>query len=144
MTNDQRKSDSLVLPTKLPNKTNPVAEATEGRRLAKGNVGQQNMRRTQCRVSVPSALDLVRQAARKDRKAKFTALYHHLTVERLSAAFHALKRNAAPGVDGVTWEQYAVNLQENLQELHARLHRGAYRAKPSRRVNIPLMGGCDR
>jgi group II intron reverse transcriptase/maturase len=141
MTNDQRKSDSLVLPTKLPNKTNPVAEATEGRRLAKGNVGQQNMRRTQCRVSVPSALDRVRQAARKDRKVKFTALYHHLTVERLSAAFHALKRNAAPGVDGVTWEQYAVNLQENLQELHARLHRGAYRAKPSRRVNIPKADG---
>jgi len=141
MMNDQRKSDSLDVPTKLPNKTSAVAEAAEGRRLAKGNVGQQNTYRTQCRVSVPSALDRVRQAARKDRKAKFTALYHHLTIERLSAAFHVLKRNAAPGVDGVTWEQYAANLQENLQELHARLHRGAYRAKPSRRVNIPKADG---
>jgi RNA-directed DNA polymerase len=141
MTNDQRKSDTLVVPAKSPNNAEEAAEAMEGRRVAKGNAGQQNTRRTQCRVSVPSALDRVRQVARKDRKAKFTALYHHLTIERLSAAFHALKRNAAPGVDGVTWEQYAANLQEHLQELHARLHRGAYRAKPSRRVNIPKADG---
>ena len=141
MTNDQRKSDSLEVPTKSPNKVTQTAEVMEGRRLAKGNASQQNTSRTQCRVSVPSALDRIRQAARKDRKAKFTALYHHLTVERLSAAFHALKRNAAPGVDGVTWEQYAANLQGNLQDLHARLHRGAYRAKPSRRVNIPKADG---
>ncbi len=90
---------------------------------------------------MPSASDRVREAARKDRKAKFTALYHRLTIERLSAAFHALKRNAAPGVDGVTWEQYAANLEENLQDSHARLHREAYRPEPSRRVNIPKIDG---
>jgi group II intron reverse transcriptase/maturase len=86
-------------------------------------------------------LDRVREAARRDKKAKFTALFHHLTIDRLRAAFHALQRKAAPGVDGVTWQQYAESLEDNLKDLYARLHRGAYRAKPSSRVNIPKADG---
>jgi RNA-directed DNA polymerase len=142
MMNGQGTSDRPVVPTKRPNKAGqPDAEAVEGRGLAKGNADQQNTPRTQCRTSVPSALDRVREVARRDRKAKFTALFHHLTIDRLRAAFVALQRKAAPGVDGVTWEQYAGNLEDNLLDLHARLHRGAYRAKPSRRVYIPKADG---
>jgi len=145
MMNDQGMSDRLIVPTKPPNKAEqPAAEAVEGRRLAKGNADQQNTLRTQCRGGVPSALDRVREVARRDRKAKFTALFHHLTIDRLRAAFRALKRKAAPGVDGVTWEQYATSLEDNLEDLHARLRRGAYRAKPSRRVNIPKADGRQR
>ena len=143
--NGQGTSDRPVVPTKPPNNAGTTAaEAVEGRGLAKGNADQQNTRRTQCRVSVPSALDRVREVARRDKKAKFTALFHHLTVDRLRAAFLALQRRAAPGVDGVTWEQYAGNLEENLLDLHARLHRGAYRARPSRRVYIPKADGRQR
>jgi RNA-directed DNA polymerase len=142
MMNDQRKSDRLIIPTKSPNKADQqAAEAVEGRSLAKGNADQQNMLRTQRREGVPSALDRVREAAKRDKKAKFTALFHHLTIDRLRAAFHALQRKAAPGVDGVRWEQYATSLEDNLTDLHARLHRGGYRAKPSRRVNIPKADG---
>jgi RNA-directed DNA polymerase len=143
--NGQGTSDRPVVPAKLPNNAGtPVAEVVEGRGLAKGNADQQNTPRTQCRTSVPSALDRVREVARRDRKAKFTALFHHLTVDRLRAAFLALQRRAAPGVDGVTWEQYASNLEGNLLDLHARLHRGAYRARPSRRVYIPKADGRQR
>ena len=99
------KSDRPVVPTKSPNNAGqPAAEAAEGRGLAKGNTDQQNAPRTQSRTpGAPSALERVREVARRDRKAKFTTLLHHVTVERLSAAFHALSRSAAPGVDGVTW-----------------------------------------
>jgi group II intron reverse transcriptase/maturase len=86
----------------------------------------------------------VREAARKDRNAKFTALLHHVTVERLRSAYHALHRKAAPGVDGVTWEQYGENLEDNLRDLHSRVHRGGYRARPSRRVCIPKADGRQR
>jgi hypothetical protein len=140
--NDQGKSDRLEIPTKPPNKADErAAEAVEGRSLAKRNADQQNTLRTQSRAGVPSALDRVREVARRDKKAKFTALYHHLTIERLRGAFHALKRRAAPGIDGVTWEQYAANLEDNLKDLHERLRRGAYRPKPSRRVSIPKADG---
>jgi RNA-directed DNA polymerase len=139
------KSDGPVLPTKSSNKAGiPVAEAMEGRGSAKGNVGQQNASRTQSRSDVPSALDRVRQMAKRDKKVRFTALFHHVTLERLRASFHALARHAAAGVDGVTWEQYATTLESNLEDLHARLHRGAYRAKPSRRVFIPKADGQNR
>lgn len=145
MMDGQGRSDRPIVPTKLPNKAGqPDAEAVEGRGLAKGNANQQNTPRTQRRTSVPSALDRVREVARRDRKAKFTALFHHLTIDRLRAAFIALQRNAAPGVDGVTWEQYASNLEDNLLDLHARLRSGAYRAKPSRRVYIPKADGRQR
>ncbi len=145
MMNDEGKSDRSVVPEKSPNKVGqPTAEAMEGRDLTKGNAGQQNVCRTQCRESTPSALDRVREVARKDRSAKFTALFHHLTLERLRAAFMLLMKKASPGVDGITWQQYEAALEDNLQDLHERLHRGAYRAKPSRRVMIPKPDGRQR
>jgi RNA-directed DNA polymerase len=145
MMHGQGKSDRPVVPTKPPNKAGTsAAEVVEGRGLAKGNMGQQNAPRTQCRSSAPSALDRVRQAARKDRKARFTALLHHVTVDRLRDAFFSLKKKAAPGVDGVTWEQYQAGLEANLVALHERLLRGAYRARPSRRVYIPKADGRQR
>lgn len=134
-----------MVPAKPPNKAGcPAAEGVEGRGLAEGNAGQQNTHRTQGRARVPSALEGVRQVARRDKGVKFTALFHHITVERLREAFEELNKKAAAGTDGVTWEQYAANLEENLQGLHERLRRGAYRAKPSRRVYIPKADGRQR
>jgi RNA-directed DNA polymerase len=145
MTHDPGKSDRPVVPTKSPNKAGPTAaEAMEGRGLAKGNTDQQNVPRTQSRTRTLSALERVRQAARKDRTAKFTALFHHLTLDRLRDAFLSLKKNAAAGIDGVTWQQYEADLEENLRALHEALHRGAYRAKPSRRAFIPKADGRQR
>jgi group II intron reverse transcriptase/maturase len=145
MMNGEGKSDGPIVPTKSPNKAGqPAAEAMEGRGLAKGNTSQRNAPRTQRRTSAPSELERVRQAARKDRKARFTALFHHVTVDRLREAFFALKKDAAPGVDGVTWEQYHSGLEDNLRDLHERLKRGAYRARPSRRSYIPKADGRQR
>jgi RNA-directed DNA polymerase len=145
MMHDEGKSDRSVVPKKLPNNADlSAAEVVEGRDLAKGNTDQQNASRTQSRTSAPSALDRVRQAAEKDRKAKFTALFHHVTIDRLRDAYLRLHKKAAPGIDDVTWEQYGANLEGNLRDLHARLHRGAYRAKPSRRVYIPKADGRQR
>jgi group II intron reverse transcriptase/maturase len=145
MMHDQGQSDRPVVPAKLPNNAGkPVAEAVEGRGLTKGNPNQQNACRTLCRESATSALERVRQAARKDKTAKFTALFHHVTLDRLRDAFLGMNRKAAPGADGVTWEQYGVNLEGNLQDLHQRLQRGAYRAQPSRRVYIPKADGRQR
>jgi RNA-directed DNA polymerase len=146
MTDDLWKSDRLVVPAKSPNKTDTeVAEAVEGRSLAKGNTDEQNASRTQSRIDdAPSALDRVREAARRDRKQKFTALFHHITVELLREAFQGLHRKAAAGIDGVTWQKYGEDLEANLRGLHARLQRGAYRAKPSRRVYIPKADGRQR
>lgn len=145
MMHGRGKSDGPVVPAKPPNKAAPAAaEVVEERGPAKGNTSQQNAPRTQCRTRASSALERVRQAAKRDRTAKFTALLHHVTRERLRAAFFALKKAAAAGVDGVTWEQYHAELEKNLQSLHGRLHRGAYRAKPSRRVFIPKADGRQR
>lgn len=147
MTDGEGKSDGPMVPTKLPNNATPVvaAEAVEGRGPAEGNVDEQNADRTQRRKPAAlSELARVRERARKDRKAKFTALLHHVTVDRLVAAYRALSRRASPGVDGVTWEQYGERLGDNLADLHARLHRGAYRAKASRRVFIPKADGRMR
>lgn len=146
MTDDVWKSDRLVVPAKSPNKTDiEVAEAVEGRSLAKGNTDEQNASRTQSRiVDAPSALDRVREAARRDRKRKFTALFHHIPVDLLREAFQGLHRKAAAGIDGVTWQKYGEDLEANLRDLHARLQRGAYRAKPSRRVYIPKADGRQR
>jgi RNA-directed DNA polymerase len=107
-------------------------------------VDQQNAHRTQSRASAPSALDRVREAARRNKDAKFTALFHHITLDALHRAFLSLKRKAAAGVDAVTWEQYAQDLQGNFEDLHGRLRKGAYRAKPSRRVFIPKADGRQR
>ena len=141
--NDRRESDSRVVPAKLANKAgDPAAEPVEERRLDKGNTGQQNARRTQSRdVSASSALDRVRHVAAKDRDARFTALLHHVDVDRLRGAYRALSPRAAAGVDGETWESYGQDLEANLQDLHGRVQRGAYRAKPSRRVYIPKADG---
>lgn len=144
--NDQGKSHRPMVPTKPPNKVRQprTAEVVEGRGLAKENAGQQNTHRTQRRARVPSELEGVRQAARRNKGEKFTALFHHVTVERLREAFMNLNKKAAAGSDGVTWEQYQAKLEENLQGLHRRLHQGAYRAKPSRRVYIPKTDGQQR
>lgn len=147
MTNGRRKSDSAKVPEKPPNKagTAPAAEVVEGRGLAKGNSLKRNALRTPCRESTNSALDRVRQAARKDRKQRFTALLHHVyDIERLRTAYLANRREAAPGVDGETWRHYAEELEENLRDLSARLKRGAYQAKPVRRVYIPKADGRQR
>lgn len=146
MTDDPWKSDRLVVPAKSSNKADvEAAETVEGRSLVKGNTDEQNASRTQRRiVDAPSALDRVREAARRDRKRKFTALFHHVTVDLLREAFQALNRKASSGVDGVTWQQYEEALEGNLQDLHVRLQRGAYRAKPSRRVYIPKADGRQR
>ena len=141
MMNERGKSDSSVIPTKTPNKAEaPAAEAAEGRGLAKGNSPECNVLRTQSREGAPSALERVRQAATEDRKQRFTALLHHIYDERLRAAYFATKKDAAAGVDGETWKHYGENLEENLQDLSQRLKRGAYRARPVRRVYIPKVG----
>jgi RNA-directed DNA polymerase len=144
--NEHGKSDRLIEPKKSSNNAgSPVEEEMEGRSLAKGNTDQQNTPRTQSRLArVPSALDRVRQLARKDRKVRFTALLHHVNLDRLRDAFMALRWNAAPGVDGETWEHYAEEMEERLRDLHGRVHQGAYRAKPSRRVLIPKLDGTER
>lgn len=144
--NDRRKSDRSVVPGKSPNNAGrPAAEGTEGRDLAKGNLREQNASRTQRRTDAPSALERVRQVARKDRKTQFTALLHHIyDPDMLRAAYFMLKREAAPGVDGETWRHYGQALEGNLRDLSDRLKRGAYRAKPVRRVFIPKADGRQR
>ena len=117
----------------------------EGRGLAKGNLPQQNASRTPSRTDAPSALERVRQAAGKDKKLRFTALLHHIyNLETLRMAYFRLKKEAAPGVDGETWRHYGEELEKNLQDLSERLKRGAYRAKPVRRVYIPKADGRQR
>ena len=148
MTNGHGKSDGPIVPTKSSNKagqTKPVAERAEGRGSAKGNLQQQNASRTPSREDAHSALERVRQAAKKDRKLRFTALLHHVySLEALRTAYLKLKREAAPGADGETWQHYGERLEANLQDLSGRLKRGAYRAKPVRRVYIPKADGRQR
>jgi retron-type reverse transcriptase len=141
---DERgQSDRPVVPGKPPNTAEgPAAEAGEGRGRAKGNSRERDALRTPGRVGALSALDRVRQAAERDRKQRFTALLHHVDdVEHLRTAYHALKRDAAAGIDGETWEHYGESLEANLQDLAGRLRRGAYRAKPVRRAFIPKADG---
>ncbi len=141
MMNGSEKSDSAIVATKPANKAGqPAAEWVEPRAGTKGNTGQPHTRRTQGRGSVSQGLDRVRHAARQRKKEKFTALLHHVTVDLLRDAFLALKRRAAPGVDGMTWEDYEAGLEGNLQNLHARVHSGGYRALPVRRRFIPKPG----
>src|SRR5437667_7348086 len=146
MMDGRGKSDSSVVPGKLPHKAEePAAEAAEGRGLAKGNSPERNALRTQSRDSALSALERVRQAARRDRKQRFTALLHDVyAIERLRVAYWELKRDAAAGIDGETWRHYGENLEANLQDLSSRLQRRAYRAKPVRRAYIPKADGRPR
>src|SRR5665811_2236847 len=139
---DREKSDRPVLPVKPPNKPGePGAEVVEGRGLPEGNTAGEARPGRSAGLGVSSDLDRVRQAARKDRDVRLTALLHHVTVDRLREAYRAISPNAAPGVDGVTWRDYGRDLEANLRDLHARVQRGAYRARPARRVFIPKTDG---
>ncbi|WP_298405114.1 group II intron reverse transcriptase/maturase [Ferrimicrobium sp.] len=142
--NEREKSDSPVVPAKLPNKSGTTvteAEVVEERGLAKGNTDSTTRSGRSAGVDVSSGLDRVREAARRDKDARFSALLHHVNLSRLDAAYWALRPQAAPGVDGVTWHDYGKDLEENLRDLHARVHSGAYRASPSRRVYIEKADG---
>src|SRR4029450_8249039 len=137
------KSEGGVVPKNPSNNGGlaPPAERGEGRAPAEGNTTSDAASRTQSRGLASTDLGRVREVARKDGKAKFTALLPHITIPLLSESFFALKRGAAPGVDGVTWEQYEAELDDRLADLHRRVHAGTYRALPSRRVFIPKADG---
>ena len=138
-------SDSGIVPMNHSNKDGkPLAESEEGRPLIKENTHQSSTHSTQSEARVSQGLAGVRKVARERKEAKFTALLHHLTVGLLRESFFALKRKAAPGVDGVTWQEYETGLEDRLIDLHSRVHRGAYRAQPSRRVFIPKADGRQR
>jgi RNA-directed DNA polymerase len=137
--------DSQGKPTVRREGRRPSAEGVEERQQAKGNAGPQNTLRTQSRAGVSSAWDRIRQAAKTDKERRFTALLHHVyDIGTLREAYFGLKRDAAPGVDGETWQSYGEHLEQNLVELSERLRRGAYRAKPVRRVLIPKADGRQR
>jgi len=146
MMNEYGKSDNSIVPEKLPNEARQrVAEAMEERGLAKGNSPKCNAPRTQGRIRAQSALERIRQAARKDRRQRFTALFHHVyDVDQLREAYYAVKRTAAPGIDGWTWHEYGKELERNLQDLSNCLRRGAYRAKPVHRKYVPKTDGRQR
>lgn len=151
-------SDSSIVPTKQANNdgVSPSAESVEGRGLTEENVEQSLLdrtllERTQCRKSngspfVPRSRGLsgVREAARRDKKLKFTSLLHHLTPDLLRTSFFDLKKQAAPGIDGETWRDYAREVDGRIDDLYGRIHRGAYRAKPSKRTYIPKLDGGMR
>src|SRR5665213_1835592 len=140
--NDREKSDGPVVPMKPANNAQGgAAELVEGSGSAKGNTASETRSGLSAGQSALSGLDRVRRVAVTDKEARFTALLHHVDVDRLRAAYWALKPKAAPGVDGVTWADYGLELEDNLQDLHARVHSGAYRASPSRRVYIPKPDG---
>lgn len=139
------KSDALVVPGKPSNRGDEPAEMVEGRSAAKGNAGQDPAPRTQSRTSCASmGLEGVRQAARRNRRLQFTALMHHITPQLLVESFYSLQKNAAAGVDGVTWREYEKILPQRVTEMHRMIQSGAYRATPSRRVYIPKADGRQR
>ena len=137
------KSDGLVVPANPSNKAS-AAEVGEARGSAKGNTASKTRPGHRAGSGVPSVLDRVREVARGDKDARFTALLHHVDIDRLRAAYRAIRPKAAPGVDGVTWEAYGQDLEANLHGLHVRVHSGGYRAKPSRRAYIPKADGRQR
>jgi RNA-directed DNA polymerase len=140
--NERRESDSLIVPAKRPNKPDlSGAEAVEERGLPEGNAASKTRPGPRAGQDALSALDRVRQVALKDKDARFTALLHHVGVDRLRAAYFVLRPKVAPGVDGVTWHEYGQDLEDNLRDLHRRVHSGSYRAKPVRRVYIPKRDG---
>ena len=127
-------SNTGAVPMKQPNKEGqPSAEAAEGRRRPKENDARSSTSPTQSGKQVSQGLSGVRRVARARKQEQFTALLHHVTVKLLRESFDALKKNAAPGVDGVTWREYEMGLEDRLVDLHSRVHRGTYRAQPSRR-----------
>ena len=143
--NDLKKSDPAIVAMKRANKGRQrPAEPVEPRAGAEGNPEGQSTRRSQKRASVSQAADRIRQAARRNPEERLTALLHHINPETLAEAFHSLKSDAAAGVDGVTWKMYADGLEDRLIDLHGRIHKGAYRAPPVRRVDIPKPDGGTR
>ena len=148
MMNGREKSHSAIVAVKLANKASvsktAAAESVEPRAGIAGNANEQRTHRTQSRARMSQALGRVRKATQQRKKEKLTALFHHLTADLLQASFLALKRKSAPGVDGMTWQTYAADLDRNLTDLHARVHRGAYRALPARRTYIPKADGKQR
>ena len=155
MMNGHEKSDSVIVATKLANKADQpsaersagepyAAESVERRAGTKGNAGQQSTCRTQRRASVTQALERIRKVARERKKERFTTLFHHIDTDLLEEAFYELAQNAAPGVDRMTWKDYEADIECNLEDLHGRVQRGAYRALPSRRVYIPKTDGRQR
>src|SRR6202163_3987970 len=143
--NVPEQSDCVVVPMNQPNKEGPPsAEVGEGRTQTEENKGPSRMQLTQSGKRMSQGLNGVRQAAKDRKQERFTALLHHMSVDLLRDSFFALKRKAAPGVDGVTWQEYETGLEDRLVDLHSRVHRGAYRAQPSRRVYIPKADGRQR
>src|ERR1035441_6027693 len=138
-------SHSGIVPMNHSNKDGvSLAESEEGRLLIKENVCPPNTHPTQSGERVSQGLAGVRKAARENKEIRFTALLHHLTIELLRESFYSLKRKAAPGADGVTWQEYEPELEDRLVDLHSRVHRGAFRATPSRRVYIEKEDGRQR
>jgi hypothetical protein len=155
MMHGPEKSDPAIVAMKPANKAEqPAAERSaaepeatepvERRAGTKGNAGQQSTSRTQSRTSVSQALERIRKVANERKKERFTALFHHINTELLERAFFELSQNAAPGVDRLTWKVYEAGLERNIEDLHDRVQRGAYRALPSRRVYIPKPDGRQR
>src|SRR5256885_15407927 len=139
---DPEKSDAGIVAMKPTNKAGrPVADPVEPRPGTKGNAEQQSTLRTQGRERVTQGRDRVRLAARQRKKEQYTALLHHINVDTLRTAFYALKRKAAPGVDGMMWEDYEADLELRIEDLRGRVHRGAYRPQPPRRVYIDKADG---
>ena len=155
MMHGAEKSDLAIVAVKPANKVEPpapersaakrkAAEPVERRAGTKGNADQQSTCRAQNRISVSQALDRIRKVAKERKKERFTALFHHISIDLLEEAFYELKENAAPGVDRLTWTDYLADLERKLEDLHDRVQRGAYRALPSRRVYIPKPDGRQR
>ena len=143
--NGRRESNNVIVPMKQPNESQGgPKEVAEGRALTKENAEEPNPCRTQSRESGPSGLDRVREAAKGNKELKFTALLHHVTIGLLRSSYFSLKKNAAVGVDRVTWKEYGNGLEDRLVDLHGRIHRGAFQAKPTRRVYIPKADGRQR
>src|SRR5713101_5264361 len=155
MMNGPEKSDPAIVAMKPTNHAGqPAAErsaaepnaAEPGERRAgtKGNADQQSTHRTQSRASASQALERIRKVATERKKERFTTLFHHIDTDLLEEAFYELAQNAAPGVDRMTWKDYEADIERNLEDLHGRVQRGAYRALPSRRVYIPKPDGRQR
>src|SRR3981189_37852 len=145
MMHGREKSDSAIVAGKPTNKAVPTAaEPVERRAGAKGKASQQSTDRAQNRTTVSQALERIRKVAKERKKERFIALLHHVSIDLLDEAFYELQEDAAAGVDGVTWRDYEADLERKLEDLHARIHRGAYRALPSRRVYIPKPDGQRR
>jgi RNA-directed DNA polymerase len=145
MMHGREKSDSAIVAGKPTNNAVlTAAEPVERRAGAEGNASQQSTDRAQNRATASQALARIRKVAKERKKERFTALLHHISVDLLDEAFFDLKEDAAAGVDGLSWADYEQNLERNLEDLHARIHRGAYRALPSRRVYIAKPDGRQR